>query len=144
MFLNDNFVVLQPYIFLGIFHYFGQHGRPAYQIFNPRLFFNYFNPDTRTFYFIKEINFIKQNWRKSRIKILVLKIELIVGEKILKLNFLPIYLIKLIFFLNKEPEYFFLYLCVKYKLIQTYFNVSTRNLSDLNNQSWLLSSQTTP
>ena len=42
MFLEDIFVVLQPYIFLGVFHYFGHHGRPASQIFNPRLSFNYF------------------------------------------------------------------------------------------------------
>ena len=34
MFLKDIFVVLQPHIFLGVFHYFGHHGRPAYQISN--------------------------------------------------------------------------------------------------------------
>ena len=44
MFLKNIFVVLQPYIFLGVFHYFGNHGSPASQIFNPRLSFNYFNP----------------------------------------------------------------------------------------------------
>ena len=37
-------MALQPYIFLGIFHYFGHHGRPTSQILNPRLSFNYFNP----------------------------------------------------------------------------------------------------
>ena len=42
--LKDISVVLQPYIFLGVFHYFGHHGRPPSQIFNPRLSFNYFNP----------------------------------------------------------------------------------------------------
>ena len=35
--------------------------------------------NTSTFYFIKEINFIKENWRKFRMKILGHKIELIVG-----------------------------------------------------------------
>ena len=44
MFLNDLFVVLQPYMFLDVFHYFGHHGRPGYQTFHPRLFFNYCNP----------------------------------------------------------------------------------------------------
>ena len=39
-----HFVVLQPYIILGVFHYFGHHCRPASQIFNPRLSLNYFNP----------------------------------------------------------------------------------------------------
>ena len=32
--------------------------------------------DTRTLYFIKEINFIKQNWRKLRMKIIDLKSSL--------------------------------------------------------------------
>ena len=75
--------------------------------------------------------------KKSRILILGLKIELIVGAKILKLNFYPLYLIKLIFFKSKVLEYLFLYLCVKWKLIWTY-------LSGQNNQSWLFSSQTIP
>ena len=44
MFLKEIFVVLQPYIFLGVFHYFGHHSRPASQIFNPRLSFDYLNP----------------------------------------------------------------------------------------------------
>ena len=44
MFLKDILVVLHPSTFLGVFHYFGHHGRPASQIFNPRLSFNYFNP----------------------------------------------------------------------------------------------------
>ena len=44
MFLKDIFVVLQCYIFLGVFHYFGHHACPASQIFNPRLSFEYFNP----------------------------------------------------------------------------------------------------
>ena len=43
MFLKDIFVVLQPYIFLGVFPYFGHHGRPASQIFNLRLSFDFFN-----------------------------------------------------------------------------------------------------
>ena len=29
---------------LGVFHYFSHHGRPASQIFKPRLSFNYLNP----------------------------------------------------------------------------------------------------
>ena len=29
---------------LGVFHYFGHHGRPASQIFNPLLTFDHFNP----------------------------------------------------------------------------------------------------
>ena len=45
MFLKDILVVLQPFIFLGIFHYFGHHGRPTSQIFNPRLSFDSFNPE---------------------------------------------------------------------------------------------------
>ena len=44
MFLKDILVVLKPYIILGVFHYFGHHGRPASQIFNPRLSLNYFSP----------------------------------------------------------------------------------------------------
>ena len=44
MFLEDIFALLQPDTFLGVFHYFGHHGRPASQIFNPHLSFNYFNP----------------------------------------------------------------------------------------------------
>ena len=43
MYLMNIFVVLQPYIFLGVFHYFSHHGCPASQNFNPRLSFNYFN-----------------------------------------------------------------------------------------------------
>jgi hypothetical protein len=43
MFVKDIIVVLQPYIFLGVFHYFGHHGRPASQIFNPRHSSDYFN-----------------------------------------------------------------------------------------------------
>ena len=42
--LKDIFVVLQPYIILGVFHYFGHHRRPASQIFNLRPSFNYLNP----------------------------------------------------------------------------------------------------
>ena len=41
--LKDIFVVLQPFMFLGVFHYFSHHRRPKPQIFNPRLCFNYFN-----------------------------------------------------------------------------------------------------
>ena len=44
MFLKDIFVVLQPYILLGIFRSFDHHGRPTSKIFNPRLSFDYFNP----------------------------------------------------------------------------------------------------
>ena len=44
MLVKDFFVVLQPFIFLGVFHYFGHHRCPASQIFNPRLSFDYFNP----------------------------------------------------------------------------------------------------
>ena len=44
MFLKDIFVVEDPFIFLGVYHYFGHHGRLASQIFKPRLYFNYFNP----------------------------------------------------------------------------------------------------
>ena len=44
MLLKDIFGVLQPFIFLGVFHYFGPHRRPAFKIFNPRLSFDYFNP----------------------------------------------------------------------------------------------------
>ena len=44
MFLKEIFVVLQPYIFLGVLHYFDHQGRPASQIFNPRPSLNYFNP----------------------------------------------------------------------------------------------------
>ena len=44
MFLKDFFVVLQPYIFKGVFHYFGHHGRPTSQIFNLGLSFEYFKP----------------------------------------------------------------------------------------------------
>ena len=44
MFLKDIFVVLQPFSFLGVFHYFGYPGRPASQIFNPCLSFDFFNP----------------------------------------------------------------------------------------------------
>jgi hypothetical protein len=44
MSLKAIFVVLQPFIFLGVFHYFGHHHRPTSQIFDPRLSFNYFNP----------------------------------------------------------------------------------------------------
>ena len=29
MFLKDIFVVLQPYIYVGVFHYYGHHVRPA-------------------------------------------------------------------------------------------------------------------
>ena len=39
-------VVLQPYIFLGVFHYFVHNGHPASKMFNPRLSFDYFNPAT--------------------------------------------------------------------------------------------------
>ena len=44
MFLKDIFVVLKPYIFLGVIHYFGHHGCPTSQIFKPRPSSNYFNP----------------------------------------------------------------------------------------------------
>ena len=37
------FLINAQYIFLDVFHYFGHHGRPASQIFNPRLSFDYFN-----------------------------------------------------------------------------------------------------
>ena len=83
--------------------------------------------NTSTFYFIKEINFIEYNWRKSRLKILGLQIKLIVGAKILKHNFLPIFLIKLIFFFYKTYvfPFFLLYLCVKNKLIWKYLSAQT-------------------
>ena len=32
-----------PNFLLGVFHYFGHHGRSASQIFNPFLSFGYFN-----------------------------------------------------------------------------------------------------
>ena len=54
MFLKDIFVILQPYKFLGVFHYFGQYGRPTSQIFNTRLSFDYFNP---AIILIKKMNF---------------------------------------------------------------------------------------
>ena len=60
MFLEDIFVVLQPYIFLGVFHYFGHHGRPASHIFNPPLSFDYFNP---------AIILIKKKLRFGRFKV---------------------------------------------------------------------------
>ena len=41
---KETFVVLQPYRILGVFHYFGHHGRPASKVFNPRLSFEYLNP----------------------------------------------------------------------------------------------------
>ena len=44
MWLKDIFVVLQHYIFLGVFHYFCHHGPPLPYIFNPRLSFDYFIP----------------------------------------------------------------------------------------------------
>ena len=44
MLLKDIFVVLQPFVIFGVFHYFGHHRRPASQIFTPRLSFDYFNP----------------------------------------------------------------------------------------------------
>ena len=44
MLLKDTFLFLQPFIFLGVFHYFGHHRQPAPNIFNPRLSFNYFYP----------------------------------------------------------------------------------------------------
>ena len=43
MLLTVIFVVLQPFILLCVFHYFGHHRRLACQIFNLRLSFNYFN-----------------------------------------------------------------------------------------------------
>ena len=43
MLLKDIFVVLQLFIFLGVFHYFAHH-RPRVLNFNPRLSFDYFNP----------------------------------------------------------------------------------------------------
>ena len=62
---------------------------------------------------------------------------------ILKFNFVPLYLIKLILKL-KVLVYFFLYLCMKYKLIWTYFSAQTWNLCAKNYQFWLLWSQTIP
>ena len=59
---------------------------------------------TSTFYFIKEIIFIKYNFGKSRISILGLKIELIIRAKILKLHFLPLYMFKLIFSIKQRCE----------------------------------------
>ena len=53
MLLKDIFVILQPYIFLGVFCYFGHHGRPASQICNPRLSFESFN---------SAIILIQKNW----------------------------------------------------------------------------------
>ena len=44
MFLKDLFVVLQSYIFLGVFHYFGHYGCPTSQILKSNLSFDYFNP----------------------------------------------------------------------------------------------------
>ena len=41
---NSIYVVLQPYILLDVFHYFGHHGRPASQILNMCLSLDYFNP----------------------------------------------------------------------------------------------------
>jgi len=38
------FLINAQYMFLGVFHYFGHHGRPAPQIFNPLLSHGYFNP----------------------------------------------------------------------------------------------------
>ena len=43
-FLKDMFVVLQPYIFLGVFHNFCHRGRPASQTCHTRLFYDYFSP----------------------------------------------------------------------------------------------------
>ena len=59
MFLMDIFVVLQPCIVLGV-HYFGHHGRPASQIFNRLLSFDYFNP---------AIIFIHKKLRFGRFKV---------------------------------------------------------------------------
>ena len=42
MLLNDIFLVLQPFICLGVFHYYGHNRRPASQIFNPRHSCDYF------------------------------------------------------------------------------------------------------
>ena len=60
MLLKDIFVVLQPYIFLGVFHYFGHHCRPASQIFNLRLSLDFFN---------QAIILIKKRLRFGRFKI---------------------------------------------------------------------------
>ena len=60
MLLNDILVVLKPFILLGVFHYFGHHCRPASQIFNLRLSFDYFNP---------AIILIKKKLRFGRFKI---------------------------------------------------------------------------
>ena len=44
MFFKEWTFVLHFNMFLCVFHYFGNHGRPASQIFNPLLLFDYFNP----------------------------------------------------------------------------------------------------
>ena len=44
MLLKEIFVFLQRFIFFGVFHNFGYHRRPASQIFNLHLSFDYFYP----------------------------------------------------------------------------------------------------
>ena len=43
-FLKSNLLFYTLIYSLWVFHYFGLHGRPTSQIFNPLLFFDYFNP----------------------------------------------------------------------------------------------------
>ena len=43
MFVKGIFLFYTLVYFLGVFHYFGHHGRPASQIFNPLLSSNYFD-----------------------------------------------------------------------------------------------------
>ena len=75
------------------------------------------------------------------LKIVAPAVSSILRARILKLNFLPLYLIKLIFFKPEVLVFFSLYLCVKYRLIWTYFSTQTWNLSAKNHQSWLPKAQ---
>ena len=72
--------------------------RPYMLIFHTHIAEN----DTDPFCFVKKINFIKQNWRKLSYEIVAPTMSSILRARILNLDFLQFYLIKLIFFHNTE------------------------------------------
>ena len=78
------------------------------------------------FCFIKTINLIKQNLRELDLGFLP-QTELYLRVRILNLDFLQLYLIKLILFIkkNKLACIIFCYRCVKYELIGTHLGPPT-------------------